>query len=179
MQLRSGDTRSCGCFWEEIVSEINTKHGYYKHPLYGIWNNVKSRCSNKNNKDYKDYGGRGITICDEWKGGPKSFIEWSENNGWKKGLYIDRKNNDGNYCPSNCRFVTSFINSQNTRLLQRNNTSGYRGVSWRGRDKKWAFEIGINGERRYLGSFDSKKLSAIRYDVEVISNNLAMPTNFN
>ena len=61
-------------------------HGYVKHPLYGIWRHMKARCSNENNKYYKDYGGRGIIVCNEWKNSSKNFIEWALSNGWDNKL---------------------------------------------------------------------------------------------
>lgn len=78
--------------------------------------NMRYRCYNKNSKDYQNYGGRGITICDEWLDpyeGYERFVEWSLNNGYKKGLEIDRKDNDGNYTPENCRWVTRSENQRN------------------------------------------------------------------
>ena len=99
------------------------KHGYRArnntHPLYGVWGTMKTRCYNKNRKTYKYWGGKGIIVCKEWLNNPKAFIEWCLENGYKKGLQIDRENNDGNYEPSNCRFVTAIVNVQNkgaTRL---------------------------------------------------------------
>ena len=77
-----------------------TIHGYRHHPVYTIWRNIKKRCYNKNNKAYKNYGGRGISMCKEWFD-PKTFIEWALPL-WKTGLQIDRRDNDGNYTPENC-----------------------------------------------------------------------------
>jgi hypothetical protein len=136
---------------------------------------MRYRCYNKDHKQYKDYGGRGIKVCDEWMN-PKVFIEWCLNNGWEKNLFLDRKNNDGDYCPENCRFVTNQINSCNTRLLRKNNTSGYRGVSKK--NKKWKTQITINGRNKYLGSFDSPRLAALRYDVEAYLLGDERPRNF-
>lgn len=90
-------------------------HGYSDHRLYKVWQGIKSRCYNKNNKHYKNYGGRGIKVCDEWLSSPKSFVDWAIENGAQVGLDIDRINNDGNYEPSNCRFVTREVNCKNKR----------------------------------------------------------------
>jgi hypothetical protein len=140
-------------------------HGYSNHSLYKMWIDMKSRCYNKNFHQYKDYGERGIRICNEWKNDAKIFIEWAISL-WKKGLQIDRKNNNGNYCPENCRFVTRIENIHNTRLLYNHNTSGYRGVYYYKNKKKWAVQISINNKQRTLGYFDSPRLAALRYDVE-------------
>lgn len=115
--LRSGQTVSCGCILHDILIERNTVHGLSKHPVYNIWQHMKKRCYNKNCLDYKDYGGRGITVCDEWKDDFRSFYDWSMANGWEKGLYIDRINNDGNYEPSNCRWTTMTVQANNTRRI--------------------------------------------------------------
>ena len=117
--VKSGHTTSCGCYQKKRVGERFTKHGLSKHPLYAVWCTMKQRCYNKNNKRYYCYGRRGISICDEWQDNPNQFIEWAETHGYKKGLQIDRIDNNGNYEPSNCRFVdltTNMQNSTNTKL---------------------------------------------------------------
>lgn len=89
------------------------KHGLRDHPLYKKRLNIIDRCENKKYKGYSRYGGRGITICPEWRNSFLSFYTWAINNGWKNGFQIDRINNDCNYEPSNCRFVTSIENNRN------------------------------------------------------------------
>jgi len=111
MRLDSGvKAKSCGC-------NKNIKHGDRKIRLYGVWTNIKTRCTNPNNKRYKDYGGRGITICPEWANDYIVFRDWSLSNGYQEGLQINRINNNGNYCPENCNFVTAKENSWNTRRI--------------------------------------------------------------
>lgn len=90
------------------------KHGLYQHPFYSIWRAMKDRCENPKNMSYLRYGGRGITICAEWQD-IAIFIVWLEANGYKKGLEIDRKDNDLGYSPDNCRIVTPQQNSRNRR----------------------------------------------------------------
>lgn len=90
-------------------------HGLTRHPLYVSWRSMRQRCLNKNNTAYHNYGGRGITICDEWLNDFVSFYEWALSNGYKKGYTIDRINNDGNYEPSNCRWITVKEQSYNRR----------------------------------------------------------------
>ena len=75
------------------------------------------RCYNENNPFYKNYGGRGITVCDEWKKSLQSFYDWAINNGWIKGLSIDRKDNNNNYCPENCHWITVSENSRKNCIL--------------------------------------------------------------
>jgi len=82
--------------------------------LYSVWNGMKSRCENKKRQKYKDYGARGISICEEWRDAG-AFVNWATKHGYSKGLQIDRINNDGDYSPENCRFVTPVVNSRNRR----------------------------------------------------------------
>ena len=84
-----------------------------KHPLYDVWWNMRDRVLNPNHQFYHRYGGRGITICKEWSSDVVTFYNWAIVNGWEKGLQIDRRDNDGNYCPENCRFVLHTKNGQN------------------------------------------------------------------
>jgi CENP-B-like protein len=92
-----------------------TKHGLTNHDLHTRWEKIKARCFNKNATHYEDYGGRGITMCDQWKNDFMSFFNWAITNGYKKELEIDRINNNGDYEPINCRWVTRSQNLSNTR----------------------------------------------------------------
>ena len=119
-------------------------------------------------KSYKNYGGRGITICEEWMD-IKNFIRWADPLR-QKGLQIDRIDNNKGYSPGNCRFVTNKENIDNRRLLRADNTSGYRGVSYSIKEKKWETRIIINGKQKYLGCFNSPGEAAIVYDAAVPDN---------
>lgn len=116
-KLRSGKTQSCGCLKSIVTTNKNTKHAHTYHVAYSTWNNINTRCYNKKDIRYKDYGGRGIKVYKEWRGteGCIKFCEWAESNGYKAGLQIERKNNNGNYEPKNCIFVTAKENSINRR----------------------------------------------------------------
>jgi hypothetical protein len=133
---------------------------------------MKGRTLNPKNKDYIDYGGRGITLCDEWLD-VQNFYDWAMSNGYEedKGLSIDRIDNDGNYCPENCRWTTPTIQSRNQRIYK-NNTSGYRGVSYRKDIKKYQVEIKVNKKRVKLGSFPTPVEGAIAYNNYITENNL-------
>lgn len=117
-ELLRGNTRSCGCLSIDKLKERNKDNLYaYKHGgkhlrLYRTWQNMKNRCYNKNIKFYKNYGGRGIIICDEWKNSFMEFQDWAKSFGYKNNLTIDRINNDGNYDSSNCQWITK---AENTR----------------------------------------------------------------
>jgi hypothetical protein len=114
MELRTGDTISCRCYRKEVPKKI--KHGLINHPLYQVWADLKRRCYYEMSANYKDYGGRGIRVCDEWRNNFISFYNWSLANGYKKGLQIDRyPNNDGHYEPNNCRFALPVENMGNRR----------------------------------------------------------------
>lgn len=122
--LRGKKISSCGC----LVLEINSKrmkenniavktHGLTNHPLRAIWKSMLHRCYNKNNKFYKNYGGKGVNVCDTWKNSLQEFYDWSIVNGWRKGLSIDRINNDGDYNPLNCQWITKSENSRKNCVI--------------------------------------------------------------
>jgi len=94
---------------------LNYKHGGKGTRLYNVWQDMKQRVLNPNNKRYKDYGGRGIIICPEWTNDFINFRDWALNNGYKEDLEINRVINDGNYEPSNCDFVPAEENMRNRR----------------------------------------------------------------
>ncbi len=122
--LKRGKILSCGCLCLEINSKrmkennIGLKtHGLTKHPLRAIRKAMLSRCNNKNNKFFKNYGGRGIEVCNDWTTSLQSFYDWAIAAGWKKGLSIDRINNDANYTPENCHWITVSENSSKNCVL--------------------------------------------------------------
>ena len=124
--LKRGNTKSCGCLHDELAAErikgVKTvpKHGLSHHRLFGIWSGMKTRCYNPNNKDFKDYGGRGITICAEWLADFQRFYDWAMKNGYQDSLTIDRKDVNGNYEPSNCKWATRAEQSRNQRRTHKN-----------------------------------------------------------
>jgi len=140
--LRRGNTKSCGCLFTEMLVKRNTKHGHARRDnktrLYGIWVRMRQRCSDSNSSDYERYGGRGIKVCDEWNDFG-NFHDWAHANGYKKHLTIERINNDGDYEPTNCKWVAPEKQARN----KRNN----RFIEFRGQKKtlaEWSEITGID-----------------------------------
>lgn len=122
-ELKNGDTKSCGCLREEKTRARSTTPGggKTKYPrLYRIWHHMKERCYSVNCKEYRWYGARGIQICDAWKNSFPEFRDWALSHGYEDHLTIERKNNDGNYEPGNCKWATMKEQCQNRRNSPKN-----------------------------------------------------------
>lgn len=132
-------TISCGCYNKELVKKVNLKHNMSYTKLYKVWQGMKTRCYDKNFMYYYNYGGRGITICDEWKNDFSKFYEWIINNGYEEGLTIDRINVNGNYEPNNCRWIT--------KREQNNNMNKTIFIEYNGKRQtisQWSKELNIS-----------------------------------
>ncbi len=147
VNLISGYTTSCGCYNRERVAEANTVHGMSRrrkyHPVYRIWQAILQRCENPDHNQYKNYGGRGIKVCDEWHDAV-IFINWALTHGWQEGLSIDRIDNDKGYSPDNCRWVTQ-------KEQQRNRRNNHL-IAFDGKTQtvvQWAEEMNISPQTLY------------------------------
>lgn len=150
--LKNGGIKSCGC----LNSEIITKHGLDGNKIYHVFNSMKNRCLSVKHKSYERYGGRGITVCDEWLNDVKTFVKWSMENGYEEGLTIDRIDNDKGYSPDNCRWTDKHTQSRNT------STNTY--ITFNGESKilcDWADQLGILRptlcHRLYVAKWDIEK----------------------
>lgn len=133
--IKKGKASHCGC------SPILKTHGLTKgnKKLHWVWAAMIQRCVNNKSKDYPDYGGRGISVCDAWRDDFSKFHEWSLSNGYADGMTIDRKNNDLGYCPENCKWVSVKNQMRNQRKTIF--------IEWNGQRKaltEWAELIGIS-----------------------------------
>lgn len=161
-----------------ILIKEHEYHNMWGAPEYTSWSGMKSRCINKHNPKYKNYGGRGIKTCKRWR---DSFIAFYEDMGKKPdpSLSIDRIDNDGNYScgkceecvangwTSNCQWADKYQQSYNKRL-QWNNTSGYRGLHWDIKNSKWQVRITIKRKIIHLGRFADIEQAALAYDCAAI-----------
>lgn len=133
--LKRGEVTDCGCYRRHIARW--EKHGKSNERIYTIWDLMKRRCFDSNRVEYKNYGGRGITVCPEWLDA-QNFTEWAYQNGYSNELTLDRIDNDGDYCPQNCRWVS--------RKEQSNNKRNNRLITHNGQTKtitQWAEENGL------------------------------------
>lgn len=134
--LRSGSTKSCGCIRKKTIPSF--RHGMSRTRMYGIWGGMKDRCSNPKYHGYMNYGGRGISVCEDWKEFT-NFYEWSMSNGYQDNLSLDRIDVNGNYEPSNCRWTTMMVQSNNKRNNRFIEYNGERKTL-----KEWSRETGLS-----------------------------------
>lgn len=113
--LYRGKSTGCGCH-RRLKNKLSaTTHGLSKSAIYKIWQGIKDRCCNPSHVSYANYGGRGITVCQQWKDSFENFYLWAIDSGYRNGLTIDRINNDEGYMPSNCRWSTPLTQANNKR----------------------------------------------------------------
>jgi hypothetical protein len=145
--LRSGYTRSCGCLQREVTRQMGLNHKKHgdksmRNParLYIIWTSIKDRCFNPKEPAFKYYGGRGISMCSEWKNNYQAFKFWAILNGYQENLTIDRINSNGDYEPKNCQWLTKSENTKkrwsDNKMLYRTYTEGKLLVEGRKEDER-------------------------------------------
>lgn len=137
--LKSGRTLSCGCLQKEAAKATLYIHGETGTRLHNIWKDMIRRCEQTDRKQYRNYGGRGITVCSSWRDDFVSFRNWAVSNGYSDDLSIDRIDNDKGYSPENCRWATATEQSRNRR--------GRVMVTYQGRTmclSAWTEELGLN-----------------------------------
>ena len=160
--VKRGQTRSCGCF---------ATHGLGSNKFYQTWYGMLQRCTNLEHRSYKWYGARGITVCEEWQD-VTNFVAWAESTHPNmEGYTLDRIDNDKGYSPENCTWSDKTTQAINKRM-QKNNKSGYVGVIWHIRDKKWRAYIGVNKILKQLGSFKTLEEAIQARDNYIIENKL-------
>lgn len=141
--LKRGATKSCGCLHNEMISKSLKRHGMTDSKLYGVWRAMKARCYTPSATYYSYYGGRGISVCEEWKTSFESFYRWAVETGYvetdDRTCTLDRIDVDGNYEPDNCRWVTSVAQANNRRS---NQNYTYNGETHN--VTQWAHIIGIS-----------------------------------
>ena len=178
-QINQKKPRSCGCYKAQGLGNrtnhsATTIHGMSigkKNKIYNLWCRIRGRCYSTNvAQDRKSYRDKGVVMCDEWKNSPEVFHEWCMTNGWKQGLSIDRINNDGNYEPSNCRFITV---SENSKKVFIDNPTLHRGTNHK--DSK-INEDDVREIRRLLLEGHSNKSIAL---IKNIKSNIVYQLRYN
>lgn len=160
-KLKSGHTQSCGCLQKERTSKASLIHGKYKSRIHKEWRGILHRCKNPSASHYENYGGRGIDVCEEWKGknGFFNFYNWSMENGYSDDLTLDRIDNDKGYSPENCRWITHQENCWNRgkRTDCKTAHSGVVKTVFKSGNVKYRATIGVNYKTIHLGYFDTEK----------------------
>lgn len=138
--------------------------------LYNLWTGMKNRCYTRSSERWESHGGRGIIVCDEWKHSSETFMRWALNNGYSETpsgqrntrYTLDRVDNDGNYEPENCRITDTKVQGFNRQVLQRNNTTGYRGVNYSKSHGKFAAMVTTKKDGTlFCEYFDSSLIAAL------------------
>lgn len=170
--IKIKNTVSCGCHRAFILTNTNKRtHGLTSNIFYQTWYDMVKRCNNPKRKEYKDYGGRGITVCVEWLD-VTIFIAWCESTHPNmEGYTLDRIDNDKGYSPENCRWADASTQALNQRV-RKDNKSGVVGVSFNKSKGKWVAYISVNNTRKHIGSFHTIEEAVQARDNYIIENKL-------
>jgi hypothetical protein len=165
--LKCGNIKSCGCLQKELTIKRSKTHGLTKDKLYKRFRSIIQRCHYKNSINYKNYGGRGIKVCDEWRNDFMTFYNWAHESGYQDGLWIDRIDNDGNYEPSNCRWVTPRKSASHKRTTSKHGVGVFKRL-----DGKFQVRVQAFGKRQCLGTFKNSKKAQQTYENYIKEHNL-------
>jgi len=154
----------CSSDCRAIHAPSALRHGKSRTRLHGIWCHMKTRCRCTTSNVFSYYGGRGISVCDEWKSSFETFASWAASTGYNENLELDRIDVNGNYEPSNCRWATRTQQMSNTRKRRDGITSKYKGVSWCRNVGKWRVQIQHDRKPMHGGLFTDEVAAARRYD---------------
>ena len=158
--------KSCGC-----IRGRSGTHRLSKHRFYSTWKGMMRRCSDYQSEAYKNYGGRGITVCEEWID-TRTFIKWAEATHPNiEGYTLDRIDNDKGYSPENCRWATKQTQILNQRISGRN-TSGFVGVYWSILKSRWISHITVKSKQRSIGTFKTIEEAVLARDNYITQNSL-------
>ena len=161
--IKNGGTKSCGC------QRGKTTHGLTYNKFYKTWHNMIQRCTSPKIKAYKDYGGRGISVCEEWLD-VRNFITWAEKTYPNiEGVSLDRIDNDKGYSPENCTWSDKTTQCINQRI-RKDNKSGYVGVGFNKSKGRWEAYISVNNTRKHIGSFPTIEEAVLARDNYIIEN---------
>lgn len=142
---------SCGCLFGGKPLIYRKSHS---NKLYNQWSGMIYRCTHQAASHYERYGERGVSVCEEWMNSFEVFANWAISNGYSENLEIDRIDNNGNYCPDNCQWVSHMENSRN-RNARKTSKSGVSGVAFRKDIKKWRVTICVNYKRIHIGNYET------------------------
>ena len=163
--VNNGDIKSCGC------QKYIRSHGLTHNKWYSVWGGIIGRCYKPQNKSYKNYGARGITVCEEWLD-ITTFIAWAEATHPNiEGVSLDRIDNDKGYSPENCRWADRTTQNTNQRMRE-DNTSGVKGVYYHKSIGKWVASIGVESKLKHIGSFKTLEEAVLARDNYIIENKL-------
>lgn len=172
--VRHGKIKSCGCLHQETLIKRNTKHGKTGTRTYGIWKDMRRRCLSPTRPRFKDYGARGIKICQRWLDSYDNFLE--DMGEAPQNYTLERIDNDGDYSPNNCKWATYLEQCHNQRA-RKTNTSGYRGVYKATNGKRWIACINHLGKTLLQKSYKTLEEAVIARNEFIVQNNLPHQLN--
>lgn len=169
--------KGCGECTRKLPKHFTERSEQYTKRLATIYSGMLQRVYKpKRIEEVRAYQDKGVTVCDEWLENRETFYKWAQENGYEETLTLDRKNPDGNYEPSNCRWATRTVQARNTKVLSVNNTSGYKGVNLH--KETWRARITVDYKEIHLGTFSTPEEAAEAYDSYILQHKLEHTLNF-